>query len=89
MYKLRNRDLTNLLLLGFLLRRHIIAMMIQINMTQTVIKALVVAAMMMINVRLASSVSLLAVGAPTVGDDSTVVEAIGTDFVEDGKILGL
>ena len=84
--------LTNLLLLGFLLRLHIIAMTIQINMTQIVIRALVVAATMMINVRLASSVSLLPVGAPTVVDDSTatdVPEVTDTDVVKDDKILSL
>ena len=76
--------LTDLLLLGFLLRRHIIAMTIQTNITQTVIRALVVAATMMINVRLASSVSSLTVGAPTVVDDSTttnVLEVTDADVI--------
>ena len=41
-----------------------------------VIKALVVAATMMINVRLASSVSPLTVGAPTVTDDSTTADVL-------------
>ena len=67
-------------------------MTIQINMMQTVIRALVVAATMMIKVRLASSVSPLAVGAPTVADDSITndeAEVIDTNFVEDGKTLRL
>lgn len=82
MYRLG--DYTNLLLLGFLLCRNIIAMTIQINMMQTVIRALVVAATIMINVRLASSVSLVAV-TPTV-----TVGSIATDVLEvtDSVVMG-
>ena len=56
--------------------------MIQINMTQIVIKALVVAATMMIKVRLASSVSSALGVTPTVADDFIVIDVVGvTDAV--------
>ena len=62
-----------LLLLGFFFRWHVIATMIQINMMQMVIRALVVAATMMINVRLASLVSLVLEVTPTVLDGLEIV----------------
>ena len=50
--------------------------MIQINMIQMVIKALVVAATIIINVKLASSVSLLA-ATPTVDEEPTATDVLG------------
>lgn len=58
-----------LLFLGFFLCLNVNAMMIQINIMQMVIRALVVAATTMINVRLALSLVSLVAVAPTVAEE--------------------